>query len=115
MTVVGTGVAHAQLLSWASGLTEGVPKGSPSSPASSYVGGESRVKATSDDVYVGLALAAPAGAEAAAVAVLAAAWSAALPAGASVFTLPGLVGVTGASSPATVGAYVEGLVKVGQH
>ena len=71
-------------------------------------------QASSDDVYVGLALAAPAGADAAAVAVLAAAWSAALPAGASVFTLPGLVGVTGSSSPATVGAYAESLVKVSE-
>jgi hypothetical protein len=114
LTVVGSGVAHAQLLSWASALTEALPKAGapPAAPASPYVGGESRVKASADHVFVGLALPAPPKADAGALAVLAAAWQAALPACASVFVLPGLVGVTGSANPATAGAYVEGLVKV---
>ncbi len=112
-TVVGTGVPHAQLLSWASGLTEGLSGGAGAkAPSSAYVGGEARLKATSDATFVGLALAAPAKADAGALAVLAAGWQAALPAGASVFTLPGLVGVTGAAAPATAGAYVNSLLKV---
>lgn len=115
LTVVGSGVAHAELLSWATALTEALPKGSgaaPAAPASPYVGGEARVKASADHVFVGLALPAPPKANAGALAVLAAAWQAALPACASVFVLPGLVGVTGSANPATAGAYVEGLVKV---
>ena len=114
LTVVGAGIAHAQLLSLASALTESVPKSASAAaaPSSAYVGGEARVKATSDHTFVGLALAAPAKADAGALAVLAASWQAALPADASVFVLPGLVGVTGATSPASAGAYVDSLLKV---
>lgn len=113
LTVVGSGVAHAQLLSWASALTDGLSGGAaPAAPASAYVGGEARVKASAEEVFVGLALPAPPKADAGAMAVLAAAWQAALPACASVFVLPGLVGVTGSANPATAGSYVEGLVRV---
>jgi len=113
ITVVGAGVAHAQLLSWAAGLTKGLAAGSAkAAPTSAYFGGEARLKASSDATFVGLALAAPSKADAAALGVLAAAWQAALPAGASVFTLPGLVGVTGAASPSAAGAYVDALLQV---
>lgn len=45
MTVVGTGIAHAQLVSWASGLAEAIPKSSPlTTPTSTYFGGEARIK-----------------------------------------------------------------------
>lgn len=45
ISVVGTGIPHAQLLAWASELTSGIPKASiAGAPASKYVGGEARLK-----------------------------------------------------------------------
>lgn len=100
---------------WGAALTDGLPKGGAapaSAPSSPYIGGEARVKAAAEEVFVGLALPAPPKADAGALAVLAASWQATLPPCASVFVLPGLVGVTGSANPATAGSYVEGLVKV---
>ncbi|EWM30228.1 mitochondrial-processing peptidase alpha subunit [Nannochloropsis gaditana] len=113
ITVFGTGVAHAQLASWATRLADGLaPGSSKAAPASPYIGGEARLKATSDSTFVGLALCAPDRKDAGVLEVLAAAWQSALPAGAAVFTLPGLVGVTGAASPTAVGSYVDALFQV---
>lgn len=111
LTVVGTGVAHAQLVSWASSLAEAVPKGSVAAPASPFAAGEARVKATSELTYVGLGFAAPPKADAAALAVLTRIWDAALPAGASSFVLPGLVGVMGVAPAASAGKLAEGLLQ----
>lgn len=45
MSVVGTGIAHAQLVSWASGLAECAPKGAAAAVSpSTYYGGEARIK-----------------------------------------------------------------------
>lgn len=68
-------------------------------------------KAESETTYVSLALPA-AKSDAAALAVLTQLWSKSLPPGASTFVLPGLVGVTGVTSAASAGAYVESLAKV---
>jgi hypothetical protein len=51
-------------------------------------------------------------ADAAALAVLTRIWDAALPAGASSFVLPGLVGVMGVAPAASAGKLAEGLLQV---
>jgi len=111
ITVVGSGVDHATLVDMATCMTtEVVTKGaSLSSPSSTYIGGEARIKATSPLTYICIGLPAK---ESAVTDVLVSLWNMKLPEGCTAFYSSGLIGVKGSAAPSNVGATVDLVLEI---
>jgi len=104
ITVVGSGVDHATLVDMATSMTSDVVSGNISTPSSTYIGGEARIKATSPLTYMCIALPAKASAV---TDVLVSLWNMKLPEGCTAFYSSGLIGVKGSAAPSNVGATVD--------
>jgi len=107
MTVVGSGVAHADLVSTAESLFGGLAGEAAAAPASPYVGGVSTLKADSAFTHVALAFPSADAATGAVLKALLGMTSTDMSASYSVtYSDAGLVGLMGASEPTAAGAMV---------
>lgn len=111
MTVVGTGVAHADLVSNAEALFGGLSSAAADVPASPFVGGVSTLKADAPFTHVALAFPSTDAATGAVLKALLGMNTGDMSSSYSVtYSDTGLVGLMGATEPTAAGAMVESFV-----